>query len=179
MVKKLIRGTDRDYPRTYDALFRVYSRSGERIFSRGWSPAVTGGRGRERAGEGGRVPGESRRGPIGVRRGRNGPFSAHFGAKIPRIGGEDAIFRRSTRARALQQRSAFRDPAEAAFFDGIFYVSDFLEVICAFYDPRLNRARRRGAYTSWRDVPRPFRGQKRSRTDRKWAVNAMRHFFPP
>ena len=135
----------REYSPRDDALFRVYSRSGERIFSRGWSPAVTGGRGRERAGEGGRVPGESRRGPIGARRGRNGPFSARFGEKIPRIGDDDAIFCCSTRARAFKRRSAFLDPAEAAFFTIIFDLCDFLGVFRAISGPRLSRARRRGA----------------------------------
>ena len=102
-----------------------------------------GGRGRRRGvvgGDDGR-----RRGGVGARRGRRGPFSARFGAEIPRVGGDDAIFGRSTRARALQRRSAFPDPAEAAFFAGIFDVFDFLGVFRAISDPRLSRARRRGA----------------------------------
>ena len=73
-------------------MFRVYSRSGERIFSRGWSPAVTGRGGRERAVEGGGGHDGWRRGPIGGGQGRNGPSSARFGAKIPRNGGDDAFF---------------------------------------------------------------------------------------
>ena len=169
----------REYPVLYDALFRVYSRSGERIFFGGFESGGTRGRGRGRrrgvvGGDDGR-----RRGPIGAVRGRNGPFSARHGAKIPRIGGDDTIFPCSTRARALKRRSAFPDPAEAAFFAGIFDVSDFLGAFRAFSDPRLSRARRRGAMRPWRDVPCPFRGLKRSRTVRKRAVNAIREFFPP
>ena len=152
---------------------------GSGFFSEGLESAGTRGRGRGRrrgvvGGDDGR-----RRGPIGARRGRRGPFSARFGAKIPRIGGDDAIFRRSTRARAFKRRSAFLDPAEAAFFVGIFDVFDFLGAFRAFSDPRLSRTRRRGAMRTWRDVPCPFRGLKRSRTDRKRAVNALRDFFPP
>ena len=135
-------------------------------FFRGGSESG-GTRGRGRGRRRGVVGGDDgrRRGPIGAVRGRNGPFSARHGAKIPRVGGDDAIFRPSTRARAFERRSAFPDPAEAAFFAGIFDVSDFLGVFRAFSDPRLSRARRRGAMRPWRDVPCSFRGLKRSQTD--------------
>ena len=151
---------------------------GSGFFSEGSESAGTRGRGRGRrpgvvGGDDGR-----RRGPIGARRGRRGPFSARFAAKIPRVGGDDAIFRPPTRARALKRRSAFPDPAEAAFFAGIFDVCDFFGAFGAFSDPRLSRTRRRGAMRPWRDVPCPFRGLKRSRTDRKQAVNALPDYSP-
>ena len=151
---------------------------GSGFFSEGFESGGTRGGGRGRrpgvvGGDDGR-----RRGPIGAVRGRNGPFSARHGAKIPRIGGDDTIFPCSTRARAFERRSAFPDPAEAAFFAGIFDVFDFLGVFRAFSDPRLSRARRRGAMRPWRDVPCSFRGLKRSRTDRKQAVNALPDYSP-